>query len=175
MGTKYIDFKNSLPTCNEIENSVNTTGILKRSVWVIVGIILFIIGIGMDPQSSAIQLSLISIGGLFVLMGIWTICTHTRHWIYRPTKSPLQMGQLRLGSDYINAVYKAIHEEDFSTLQDAKENMAGGVKLEYAIASDKTFGIIQMALYEGYTFVPGSDIIKLEGTKAQELARLFKR
>ena len=85
------------------------------------------------------------------------------------------MGQLILGRDYINAVYKAIHEEDFSTLQDAKENMAGGVKLEYAIASDNTFGIVQMALYEGYTFVPASDIIKLEGTKAQELARLFKR
>lgn len=175
MKTQYTDFKSSLEVHKEIAKQTNRTRIIPCAALIIAGITALVVGIGTDIETVSITTPLIGLGILLTIAGLWLLFKQKSHWVYGPTRCPLRIGQIVLERDQMKIVIKAIYEGDFSLLNQTKENAMGGIKLDYAVTNDGSFGMVQIAIYEECNFIPTSDVIVLEGNQAKSLARFCSR
>lgn len=170
METQYNDLKGLLATHAEIKKSTNTPGMIVCILLLLAGIVSLVAGIRVHDGSLSAPLLLLGIA--WMAAALWVFFKRGNRWIYRPTGRSLRTGQIVWERAQTDHAVKAIEKGDFSLLSQAKENAMGGVRLEYAVTTDGSFGLAQIATYQGCAFAPVSDVKEFKGSQAESLARL---
>ena len=159
----------------DVAKRVNTSGLALSLLMLLLGIAAFISSFQLIDPSSAISMSLMVLGTILLLLGVFRLFWSSREMVYLPTGSATKEVTTYFDPKYQERLIALLDSKDFKADMNIKGGHNGNLRLDTLISQDSKFAAVQLFQFIPYTYVPVCDVVYLTGEQAMALKAFLQQ
>lgn len=166
MATQVVNatvFTSSHP---DIAKRTSISGLIFSCCMLLVGLLSFISTFELGDKSSTLSMSLMVLGTVLFLIGIFRLFWKSKEVVYLPTGSVAKECSFFFDLKHMDKLADIIKSGVFPMDSDIKSNVSGNIRMDVILSEDKKFAAIQLFQFIPYTYQPVTSVCYFSNDKA---------
>lgn len=131
---------------------ISTSQLLKSSLVALVGAVVIVGALLLDNSQSALCMTLLIIGFIFLLYSFYRFFSRSYETVYKPTGSVVRMGSLYMDTVELQIFQQMLKKNDFLGSSRFSFKEGGNGRLDYLVSKDGRFVALQLFQFVPYAY-----------------------
>jgi hypothetical protein len=158
-----------------IGKRLHVAGLIFAAASLVLGILSFVSTFLLEHPSSAIGMTLMVLGLMLFVYGVFRLFNNCKQVIYKPTGGVIKARSIYFDLKDLHRLKELFEEKQFDRETGLRSSHSGNVRLDVLLSDCKGFAAAQLFQFVPYNYVPATDILYLTDDQAGALHRFVQR
>ncbi|MEG1838059.1 MAG: hypothetical protein RR220_02085 [Bacteroidaceae bacterium] len=158
----------------DIVKRTSISSLIYSATMIVVGFGVFLSAFELQDPSSTLSMTLMVIGTIFMLFGIFRLFWKSKEMVYLPTGSSAKESTFFFDTQVMNTLAESINSGKFAMDKPLKMLDSGNVRLDIVMSQDMKFAAAQLFQFVPYTYNPVTEVRYFTEEQAKSMADYLK-